>query len=91
MHQIWWSPQLIGHISGLNSMDYSARRCMKKWFIAKMQHALLGQTSDAADCNRNSLRKLHRPTCTTQIQVARFTASLGGISENMLQAQVSVN
>jgi hypothetical protein len=36
---------------------------MKKWFIAKLQDAFLGQTLDAADFNRNSLQKLHRATC----------------------------
>jgi hypothetical protein len=29
-----------------------------KWFIAKLQDALLGQVLDAADRNRNNLRKL---------------------------------
>jgi hypothetical protein len=75
----------------LNSLDYSVRRWMKKWFIAKLQDAMLGPTLDAADRNRNSLCKLHCATCAAHNWVARFTVSLGGISENMLQAQVSVN
>ena len=51
----------------LNSLDYSVRGWMKKWFIAKLHDALLGQTLDAADCNTNSLRKLYRATCGAHI------------------------
>ena len=75
----------------LNSMDYSVSRWMKKWFIAKLQDALLGQTLDAADSNRKSLWKMHHATCAAHNWVTRFTVSLGGISENMLQGQVRVN
>jgi len=72
---------------GVSPPDYCVWGWMKKWvYSVKVvtRYALLGHFLDAANCIRNSQRKLQQATRTVHNRAAACVAAGGGIFENQL-------
>jgi len=71
----------------LSPLDYCVWGWMEELVYSVkvvMQDALLGRIFDAADCIRNSQRKLQQATCAVHNRAAACVAAGGGIFENQL-------